>query len=100
MTFLTSLRKFLVRVNHVEDFGHELYINLLNLNTADGEGTPVRWSAIPISMRWDMFPGRPELSFSIGGYSIIATSFRLYKFALSFSLIPLFLTYCPNDLDF
>ena len=97
---LIAFRKFLIRFKHVEDFGHELYLNLLNLDLRDREGSPTKWSAIPISVRWDMFPGRPELSFSIGGYSIVAMSLRLYKLALSFSLIPLFLTYCPNDLDF
>lgn len=97
---LIALRKFLIRFRHVEDFGHELYINLFNLDTAGREGTLAKWSAIPLVLRWDLYPGRPELSFSIGGYSIVAMSLRLYKLALSFSLIPLSLTYGPNDFDF
>lgn len=97
---LIKLRRFLIRFRHVEDFGHELYINFFNLDTADREGTSVKWSAIPIAIRWDSYPGRPELSLSVGGYNLAAFSLRLYKLAFSFSLIPLFLTYDPNDLDF
>jgi hypothetical protein len=100
MTFLTYLRKFFIKTRHVEDFGHELYINFLNFGLIDRERTPVKWSAIPIAMRWDSYPGRPELSLSVGGYNLFSFSLRLYKLAFSFSLIPLFLTYEPNDLDF
>lgn len=97
---LIELRRFLIRIRQIEDFGHEFYINLLNLDLKDEDGNPTKWSAIPIALRWDLYPNRPVLSTSVGGYSLIAASFQIYKLAFSFSFIPLFKTYELDGLDF
>ena len=71
-------RKFLIKYNHREDFGHEYYVQILNIN---------RWSLLQVSVSWNDYPSWPYLQIKSGSGSTLSILFWAYKFGFDIGLI-------------
>ena len=71
-------RKFLIKYNHREDFGHEWYVQILNIK---------RWSLLQLSVSWNDYPSWPYLQIKSGSGSTLSILFWAYKFGFDIGLI-------------
>ena len=71
-------RKFLIKYNHREDFGHEWYVQLFNIK---------RWSLFQLSVSWNDYPSWPYLQLRTGSGDLLSIIFWIYKFGLDIDLI-------------
>ena len=71
-------RKFLIKYNHREDFGHEYYVQILNIG---------RWSLLQASVSWNDYPSWPYLQIKSGSGSTLSILFWAYKFGFDIGLI-------------
>ena len=71
-------RKFLIKYNHHQDFGHELYVQILNIK---------RWSFLQLSVSWNDYPSWPYLQIKSGSGSTLSILFWAYKFGFDIGLI-------------
>ena len=71
-------RKFLIKYNHREDFGHEYYVQILNIG---------RWSLLQLSVSWNDYPSWPYLQIKSGSGSTLSILFWAYKFGFDIGLI-------------
>jgi hypothetical protein len=71
-------RKFLIKYNHREDFGHEYYVQILNIG---------RWSLFQASVSWNDYPSWPYLQIKSGSGSTLSILFWAYKFGFDIGLI-------------
>jgi hypothetical protein len=71
-------RKFLIKYNHREDFGHEWYVQILNIK---------RWSLLQASVSWNDYPSWPYLQIKSGSGSTLSILFWAYKFGFDIGLI-------------
>jgi hypothetical protein len=71
-------RKFLIKYNHREDFGHEWYVQILNIK---------RWSFLQLSVSWNDYPSWPYLQIKSGSGSTLSILFWAYKFGFDIGLI-------------
>jgi hypothetical protein len=71
-------RKFLIKYNHREDFGHEYYVQILNIN---------RWSLLQVSVSWNDYPSWPYLQIKSGSGSTLSILVWAYKFGFDIGLI-------------
>ncbi len=70
--------KFLIKYNHREDFGHEWYVQILNIK---------RWSFLQLSVSWNDYPSWPYLQIKSGSGSTLSILFWAYKFGFDIGLI-------------
>ena len=70
--------KFLIKYNHREDFGHEWYVQILNIK---------RWSLLQLSVSWNDYPSWPYLQIKSGSGSTLSILFWAYKFGFDIGLI-------------
>lgn len=70
--------KFLIKYNHHEDFGHEYYVQILNIK---------RWSLLQLSVSWNDYPSWPYLQIKSGSGSTLSILFWAYKFGFDIGLI-------------
>ncbi len=71
-------RKFLIKYNHHQDFGHEWYVQILNIN---------RWSLLQLSVSWNDYPSWPYLQIKSGSGDVLSILFWAYKFGFDATLI-------------
>jgi hypothetical protein len=71
-------RKFLVKCKHREDFGHEWYVQILNIK---------RWSLLQVSVSWNDYPSWPYLQMRSGSGDVLSIIFWVYKFGLDIDLM-------------
>ena len=61
----------LINFKHREDFGHEWYVQVLNVKD---------WSLLQASVSWNDFPGWPYIQIKSGSGSTLIIMFWVYKF--------------------
>jgi hypothetical protein len=71
-------RKFLIKYNHHQDFGHEWYVQILNIKN---------WSLLQASVSWNDYPSWPYLQIKSGSGSTLSILFWAYKFGFDLGLI-------------
>jgi len=71
-------RKFLVKCNHREDFGHEYYVQVLNIK---------RWSLLQASVSWNDYPSWPYVQITFGSNGLLSVLFWAYKFGFDIGFI-------------
>ena len=60
----------LINFKHREDFGHELYVQVLNVKG---------WSLLQASVSWNDYPSFPFLQVRFGMGSLVNIMFCIYK---------------------
>jgi len=68
----------LINFNHREDFGHEWYIQLLNIKS---------WSIFQASVSWNDYPSWPYIQIKSGSGSTLSILFWAYKFGFDIGII-------------
>ena len=68
----------LIELKHREDFGHEWYIQVLNIKG---------WSLLQASVSWNDYPSWPYLQIKSGSGSTISILFWAYRFGFDIGLI-------------
>jgi len=68
----------LVNFKHREDFGHEWYVQILNVKN---------WSLLQASVSWNDYPGWPYIKISSGTGSTLSIMFWAYKFGFDVGII-------------
>jgi hypothetical protein len=71
-------RKTLIKYNHREDFGHDWYVQILNIK---------RWSLLQVSVSWNDYPSWPYLQIKSGTGDVLDFLFWVYKFGIDVTLI-------------
>lgn len=74
----------LIRFNHLEDFGHEFYIQVLNM----GRHAPkwMRRSLLQFSVSWNDYPSWPYIQITLNGASL-SMLFWVYKFGFDIDIL-------------
>ena len=79
-------RKFLIKYNHREDFGHEWYVQILN--TGKHFPRPFRdFSLLQASVSWNDYPSWPYIQIKSGTGSVLSILFWAYKFGFDIGFI-------------
>jgi len=68
----------LIKFNYKEDFGHEWYVQVLNVKN---------WSLLQGSVSWNDFPGWPYLQITFGSNGLFGILFWAYKFGLDIDIL-------------
>ena len=68
----------LVNFKHREDFGHEWYIQVLNVKS---------WSLLQASVSWNDFPSWPYIQIKSGSGSTLSILFWAYKFGFDIGIL-------------
>ena len=68
----------LINLKHREDFGHEWYVQILNVKG---------WSLLQASVSWNDYPGWPYIKISSGTGSTLSILFWAYKFGFDIGII-------------
>ncbi len=68
----------LFQFKHRYDFGHDWYVQVLNVKN---------WSLLQVSVSWNDYPGWPYLQIKSGTGSTLSILFWAYKFGLEESLL-------------
>jgi hypothetical protein len=63
----------LIKFKHREDFGHEWYVQILNIK---------RWSLLQASVSWNDYPSWPYIQITFGSNGLLGILFWAYKFGL------------------
>ena len=74
-------RKFLIKYNHREDFGHEWYVQILNIKRWR------RWSLLQASVSWNDYPSWPYVQITFGSNGLLSVLFWAYKFGFDIGFI-------------
>ena len=68
----------LINFKHREDFGHEWYVQVLNVKN---------WSLLQASVSWNDYPGWPYIQVKSGSGSALSILFWAYKFGFDVGII-------------
>ena len=68
----------LFQLKHREDFGHEWYIQVLNIKN---------WSLLQVSVSWNDYPSWPYIQIKSGTGSTFSLLFWAYKFGLDVDIL-------------
>ena len=68
----------LIKFKHREDFGHEWYVQILNIG---------KWSLLQASVSWNDYPSWPYIQIKSGTGSILSILFWVYKFGFDIGFI-------------
>jgi len=68
----------LINLKHREDFGHEHYVQILNVKN---------WSLLQVSVSWNDYPGWPYLQVTSGSSGLLGVLFWVYKFGLDIDIL-------------
>lgn len=68
----------LIQFNHREDYGHDWYVQILNVKG---------WSLIQASVSWNEYPGWPYIQIKSGCGSTLSIMFWAYKFGFDIGMI-------------
>jgi hypothetical protein len=61
----------LIQFKHRYDFGHEVYVQIVNVK---------RWSLLQVSVSWNDYPSLPYLQITSGSNGLLGILFWAYKF--------------------
>jgi len=67
----------LINLKYREDFGHEWYVQILNVKG---------WSLLQGSVSWNDFPGMPYLQITFGSNGFFSILFWIYKFGIDIDI--------------
>jgi len=67
----------LFKFKHRYDFGHDWYVQILNIK---------RWSLIQLSVSWNDYPSSPYLQITMGSNGLLGILFWAYKFGFDVDL--------------
>jgi hypothetical protein len=70
--------KKLIQVNYRYDFGHDWYIQIINIKN---------WSLLQVSVSWNDFAGWPYLQITMGSNGLFGLLFWAYKLGFDVSLV-------------
>jgi len=68
----------LINLKHREDFGHDYYIQILNIKN---------WSLLQVSVSWNDYPSLPYLQVTSGSNGLLGVLFWAYKFGLDIDIL-------------
>ena len=68
----------LINFRHREDFGHEWYVQILNVKN---------WSLLQASVSWNDYPGWPFIQIKSGTGTTLSIMFWVYKFSFDVGII-------------
>ena len=68
----------LINFKHREDFGHDWYVQVLNIKN---------WSLLQVSVSWNDYPGWPYIQIKSGTGSTFSLLFWAYKFGLDVDIL-------------
>ena len=68
----------LINLKYREDFGHEHYVQILNVKN---------WSLLQVSVSWNDYPGWPYLQVTSGSSGLLGVLFWVYKFGLDIDIL-------------
>jgi len=68
----------LINFKYREDFGHDYYVQILNVKN---------WSLLQGSVSWNDFPGWPYLQITFGSNGLFGIMFWAYKFGLDVDIL-------------
>jgi hypothetical protein len=68
----------LIKFKHREDFGHEWYVQILNIG---------KWSLLQASVSWNDYPSWPYIQIKSGTGSTLSILFWVYKFGFDIGFI-------------
>lgn len=71
-------RKTFIKYNHREDFGHDWYVQIINIK---------RFSLLQVSISWNDYPSWPYLQIKSGTGDFLDVLFWVYKFGIDVTLI-------------
>jgi len=75
----------LIQFKHREDFGHELYIQILN-TTRHWPNILKNWSVFQCSISWNDYPSWPYIQITSGSNGLLSILFWGYKFGFDIDL--------------
>ena len=68
----------LINFKHRYDFGHDWYVQILNVKG---------WSLLQVSVSWNDYPGWPYIQIKSGSGSTLSIMFWVYKFGFDIGII-------------
>ncbi len=68
----------LIKFNHREDFGHDWYVQIINIK---------RISLLQISISWNDYPSWPYLQIKSGTGDVLNILFWAYKFGIDVTIL-------------
>ena len=68
----------LFQFKHHEDFGHDWYVQVLNVKN---------WSLLQVSVSWNDYPAWPYIQVKSGSGSTFSLLFWVYKFGLDVDIL-------------
>ena len=68
----------LINFRHREDFGHEWYVQILNVKD---------WSLLQASVSWNDYPGWPYIQIKSGTGTTLSIMFWAYKFGFDIDIL-------------
>jgi hypothetical protein len=68
----------LIKFKHRYDFGHEYYVQVVNIK---------RWSLLQVSVSWNDYPSSPYLQITSGGNGLLSILFWAYKFGVDIDVL-------------
>ena len=68
----------LFNFKHREDFGHEWYVQILNLKN---------WSLLQVSVSWNYYPSWPYIQIKSGSGSTLSLLLWIYKFGMDMDVL-------------
>jgi hypothetical protein len=63
----------LIKLKHRYDFGHDWYVQLLNIKG---------WSLLQLSVSWSDYPSRPYIQITFGSNGLLGILFWAHKFGI------------------
>tara|TARA_R110000868_G_scaffold94550_3_gene260838 strand:+ start:164 stop:430 length:267 start_codon:yes stop_codon:yes gene_type:complete len=70
--------KKLIQFNYRYDFGHDWYVQVLNIR---------RWSLLQVSFSWNDYAGCPYLQINMGSNGLLCVLFWAYKLGFDVSIL-------------
>jgi len=68
----------LINLKHREDFGHDYYVQILNVK---------KWSLLQVSVSWNDSPSWPYLQVTSGSSGLLGVLFWAHKFGLDVDIL-------------
>jgi len=72
----------LIQFKHRYDFGHEVYVQILNIRPKK-----YQWSLLQFSVSWNDFPSLPYIQITSGSNGLFSVLFWAYKFGFDIDIL-------------
>ena len=72
----------LIQFKHRYDFGHEVYVQILNIRPKK-----YQWSLLQFSVSWNDFPSWPYIQITSGSNGLFSVLFWAYKFGFDIDVL-------------